>query len=264
MTDDSTPRIADRYSRDAEAFGRHWAPYLRSLSLRLLAELPLADACLVLDLGTGTGGLLQELRAAALRAALVGCDLAEGMLDVAQRLGVARLAAMDLHHVGLRDGVADVALMTFVLHRLSDPAVALAEAYRLLRPGGTFGSVTWGAGQRSQADALWLQVMDRHGVPSDPPTLSNHDLVDTPEKVQRIAESVGLTMVEAWVERRKEQRTVDGWIDFASGSGLGRRLGSLPAALRLECLDEARVALASLPTSELVTRSECVYLVARR
>ena len=42
----------------------------------------------------------------------------------------------DLYHLALPDGVADAVVMHQVLHYLSDPAAAIAEAERVLAPGG--------------------------------------------------------------------------------------------------------------------------------
>jgi demethylmenaquinone methyltransferase/2-methoxy-6-polyprenyl-1,4-benzoquinol methylase/ArsR family transcriptional regulator len=94
----------------------------------------------VLDLGTGTGRMLQLLAPAAERA--VGVDLSPAMLAVA-RAGVDRAG---LRNVQLRQGdiyalpverdTYDLVLVHQVLHYLDDPARALREAARALRPGG--------------------------------------------------------------------------------------------------------------------------------
>lgn len=94
----------------------------------------------VLDLGTGTGRMLQLLAPHADRA--VGVDLSPAMLAVA-RAGVERAG---LRNVQLRQGDIyalpverdsyDLVLVHQVLHYLDDPARALREAARALRPGG--------------------------------------------------------------------------------------------------------------------------------
>ena len=79
MTDERTQRTAQHYSARARGFDEHWAPLLRAMSRRVLPALPLRTARAVLDVGTGTGGMLPPLRAAAPSAALFGVDVAEGM-----------------------------------------------------------------------------------------------------------------------------------------------------------------------------------------
>jgi ubiquinone/menaquinone biosynthesis C-methylase UbiE/DNA-binding transcriptional ArsR family regulator len=94
----------------------------------------------LLDLGTGTGRMLELLAPHAARA--VGVDQSAAMLALAR----ARIDQAGLRHVSLRQGdiyappvernAYDLVVVHQVLHFLDDPARALAEATRALAPGG--------------------------------------------------------------------------------------------------------------------------------
>jgi len=94
----------------------------------------------LLDLGTGTGRMLELLGRRADRA--VGVDMSPAMLAVAR----ARVDQSGLRNVQLRQGdiyappverdAYDLVVIHQVLHFLDDPARALAEAARALRPSG--------------------------------------------------------------------------------------------------------------------------------
>ena len=94
----------------------------------------------VVDLGTGSGRMLTLLGKKARMS--VGLDLSHNMLNIA-RSNVARAG---LDRVELRHGdifstrlpaeSADLVLVHQVLHYLADPAAAVAEAARLVMPGG--------------------------------------------------------------------------------------------------------------------------------
>jgi ArsR family transcriptional regulator len=94
----------------------------------------------LLDLGTGTGRLL-ELFAPLYRRA-IGIDASNDMLAVARanldRAGVghAQVRLGDIHHLPFAKNSFDVVTVHQVLHYLNDPERALAEAARVLRPGG--------------------------------------------------------------------------------------------------------------------------------
>lgn len=94
----------------------------------------------VLDVGTGTGRMLQLLADRAERA--VGLDTSHSMLSVA-RANLERSAANnwelrqgDVHSPPLERGSFDLVIIHQVLHYLEDPARAVAEAGRLVASGG--------------------------------------------------------------------------------------------------------------------------------
>jgi ubiquinone/menaquinone biosynthesis C-methylase UbiE/DNA-binding transcriptional ArsR family regulator len=94
----------------------------------------------VLDLGTGTGRMLEVLAPLASRA--VGVDQSPQMLSIAR----VRLEKAALRNASLRQGdiyalpverdFYDLAIIHQVLHYLDDPARAIREAARMLRPSG--------------------------------------------------------------------------------------------------------------------------------
>ena len=94
----------------------------------------------VVDLGTGSGRMLTLLGRRSKMA--IGLDLSQQMLNIAR----ANVAQAGLEKVELRHGdifatrlppeSADLVVVHQVLHYLSDPAAAVAEAARLVAPGG--------------------------------------------------------------------------------------------------------------------------------
>jgi ubiquinone/menaquinone biosynthesis C-methylase UbiE/DNA-binding transcriptional ArsR family regulator len=106
----------------------------------VLAELGGRRVDLLVDLGTGTGRMLEVLAPAYKRG--VGVDSSREMLAVARsRLAAAGVtqAQVRLGDIGALDpaiGPADVIVIHQVLHYFDDPGRMLAQARRLLKPGG--------------------------------------------------------------------------------------------------------------------------------
>ena len=94
----------------------------------------------LLDIGTGTGRILELLAGRARRA--VGIDASAAMLSVARAnldaAGITntRLAQDDIYALSQPRNGFDLVVIHQVLHFLDDPARAVEEAARTLRPGG--------------------------------------------------------------------------------------------------------------------------------
>lgn len=113
--------------------GRSWEA-IGHLALRLTPAIDIAD------LGAGEGLVSQLL---ARRARRVWCidnspRMVEVGTDLAQRNGLENLTYKlgDIERVPLPDSSVDLAILSQALHHAQRPEVAVAEAYRILRPGG--------------------------------------------------------------------------------------------------------------------------------
>jgi ArsR family transcriptional regulator len=141
--------LAERARIATESFQKRGAEWdeMRALDLpaadveqALLALLPQRMGRL-LDIGTGTGQNL-ELLASRISAG-TGVDASRAMLALARarlsRPGLTHCTVRlgDMYRLPMADGTFDHVVLQMVLHYAEDPAAALAEATRVLRPGGT-------------------------------------------------------------------------------------------------------------------------------
>lgn len=135
---------------DAEAYFDQIAPSWDRIRSHHVRESAVEEAILaaagdgpfdrMVDLGTGSGRMLTLLGRKARTA--IGLDLSQNMLNIAR----ANVAKAGLDKVELRHGdifatrlpaqSADLVLVHQVLHYLADPVAAVAEAARLVSPGG--------------------------------------------------------------------------------------------------------------------------------
>jgi SAM-dependent methyltransferase len=134
MPGTSFDRVADIYdaTRGGERRGDHFAGDLA----------PWITGPRVVELGIGTGVIANGLRQRDID--VVGFDLSEPMMRRAvDRVGPC-VAAADVDQLPLADGSVDTAFFVWVLQLVHDPAVTLAEAARVVRPGGRVIAITSG------------------------------------------------------------------------------------------------------------------------
>ena len=190
-------RMRAAFSRRAPDY-EGGAALQREVAHRLAAVLREADpeaappGARVLDVGCGTGAMLLALGAggggapglaaaagaAAGRGAAeegpgagaaiaAGVDLAHGMLRVAARaLPAARLAGGDAEALPFRDAAFDLVASASAFQWLPDLAPALAEARRVLRPGGTLALALFCGETLRELRAAWRDALPAGATPS--------------------------------------------------------------------------------------------------
>jgi arsenite methyltransferase len=137
-----------------------------------LEALDLSDGERVLDIGSGPGLLAAEMaQSVGPGGAVHGIDVSDSMLAIARRLELADSAAPmefaegDACALPFEDGTFDVVVSTQVYEYVADIETALAEAHRVLRPGGRllildthWDSLVWHSADRERmqrVQAAW-------------------------------------------------------------------------------------------------------------
>jgi ubiquinone/menaquinone biosynthesis C-methylase UbiE len=116
----------------------------------------------LLEIGFGSGLNLEFLppavtSVAAVEPSSVAMKLAAPRIAASGK--AVRLAGLDGQRLDVPDASADTALSTWTLCTIPDPAAALAEVRRALRPGGTFHFVEHGESDDPKT-AVWQQRLD--------------------------------------------------------------------------------------------------------
>lgn len=179
--DSRVKTIEARYDASALAYRTWWEPVLRSTGLDLLDRLERASgapAGRVLDVGTGAGLLAIEAVRRWPAVSLTGLDGSTEMLGVARATARAGLSAAARARINWQRGDAqrlpfetrsfDLVISSFAYQLVPRLTPALADAFRVLRPGGRLAFVTWRiADDRFAPDEAFEDALDTLEPPDE-------------------------------------------------------------------------------------------------
>jgi SAM-dependent methyltransferase len=124
------------------------------LAEHLLDAVEASEGVSLLDVATGPGYVAD--RAVARGAQVVGLDLSEAMLEFARaHVPGAEFVHGDATSLPFQDSSFDAVTAAFVLLHLGRPELAVAEAVRVLSPGGRVAFTVWDEPTRGR----WLGVL---------------------------------------------------------------------------------------------------------
>ena len=101
-----------------------------------LASVVPADASLIVDAGCGVGAATRRLAARFPEATMLAVNISHAQLCHARRRGVAHPLVMDAARLAIASGKADAVIALESAQHFETRAEFLAEAHRVLRPGG--------------------------------------------------------------------------------------------------------------------------------
>jgi ubiquinone/menaquinone biosynthesis C-methylase UbiE len=137
--------VRAEYARLAPRYDRRWSFYVNATVRETIDRLDLNSHERILDLGCGTGTLIEHLLHLAPEIEIVGLDPSAEMLSVARQ----KLPDSVELRVGSADSIPfpnesfDRVISTSAFHYFRSPAQALRETKRVLKPNGRLVITDW-------------------------------------------------------------------------------------------------------------------------
>ena len=206
----------ERFSVAAPRYDEH-AHIQRSLAMELAQRVCVRPGDVVADVGTGTGSLLNALKAKEPGAVYVGIDAAEGMLAVAQGLRV----CADQSRLPFKPESFDLVVSSSCYHWSPDLTAAFSGATRVLKFNGRFEAVLFG---KETMDELFISLGAVSPVLAE--RLGRMPRLPSLDAVRTALSLSGFTTFDVKREIRRERfgsiRDVLYWLRETGTNGLGK------------------------------------------
>jgi len=153
------------WEQSSEGYCQGFGPLTAQTVETMLESLKVSKGCRLLDVATGPGYLAAG--AQTLGAVTTGIDFSEAMLTLARRTAPGtRFILGDAERLPFPDTCFDAVGMNFGILHLGRPQQAIAEAARVLVPGGWFAFSVWDPPERALGFEVALGAIQRFGSPA--------------------------------------------------------------------------------------------------
>jgi ubiquinone/menaquinone biosynthesis C-methylase UbiE len=197
-------------------FGQHTVD-----RLQLQPGVKVLDVCC----GSGASAIPAAVRVGD-TGSVLGADLADSLLDLArqksQQQGLANIEfrCSDFTNMGLPSESFDAIICVFGIFFVPDMAAAVAELWRMLRPGGKLAITSWGARVFEPANQTFWNA-----IQSERPELYKQFTpwyrIGDPDSLQALLESGGAKNVEVFAETDSHKlATPEDWWTMVMGGGI--------------------------------------------
>lgn len=234
-----------------------------------------------LDVGCGTGALASAALARAHPASVVGIDPATGYVRQAESLvddPRASFVVADAMELPFGDRTYDIVVSGLVLNFVSDPARAITEQSRVVRPGGCVGAYVWDYRDGLEfLSAFWdaAIAVEPH---ADEAARRSAFPISAPDRLEMLFVGAGLQQVRVRpIEIETTFASFDElWADFLGAARLGQDgepvwkgpsydlLKSVDDAVREAIKAEYRARLTIAPSGHILSTARAWAVSGRR
>ncbi|MCG5443399.1 methyltransferase domain-containing protein [Micromonospora sp. NIE79] len=204
-----------------EAYVGRWS---RLVAVEFLRGLAVPPGRHWLDVGCGTGALTSTILTHDDPVGITGVDPSEGFVAVARTRVTDPRAAFqvgDARALPLSDRVADVVVSGLTLNFVPEPARAVAEFARVVRPAGAVAAYVWDYAEGMAMMRHFWAAAAQLDTASSKLDEGNRTTVCQPDALRALWEGAGLRDVSVWPVDVPTTFTdfADYWTPFLGGQG---------------------------------------------
>lgn len=228
----------------------------------------------VLDLGTGPGEpAITIAQRIAPKGEVVGVDLSEKMVELAQRSALAQgvrnvsFRSMDCAALQLPQDSFDAAISSFGFQIFTDPEKAARETHRVVKPGGRVAVSVWSTAEHVPFLYAIIGPMLEHAEPDETGYIPTPYETGGPGEMMTFLQQAGFrTATEETSRHELRFADADHYLKaLLEGTPIGHSLREEPTDVQAEVLEQTRHNLRAWTTPEgIVIPGECLLVVANK
>lgn len=260
-----------------DACAEKYLPFLRQLApfhSFMLDRLNPQPGEQVLDVATGPGEPAMSIAAkVAPEGHVTGVDLSPSMVKVAKKNAAKRMLknidflTMDAEKLRLPSEHYDTATSCFGFQIITNPDAAIAELFRILKPGGRAALTVWSKGDKTPALNVIIGPMLEHAEPDE------NGYLPTPYELGGQGELAGKLEKQGFTDTEETRTTnfysaksPDEYLDMMlNGTPLGHSLSEESPRIQKKILEKAHKNLKPYKGANgLRIPAECVLIIASK
>jgi SAM-dependent methyltransferase len=223
LSDEQLKEFADferrGWDKAADPYHHHWGVLTQQSCEALLDAAQVTAGRRVLDVATGAGYVAAAAHARG--AKVIGLDFSAVQVELAKRTYPAvDFREGDAENLPFDDGSFDAVVMGLCLLHLPHAERGVAEAFRVLRPGGRFAATVWAKPEHNPGFRIVLGAIERHGAKVDLPPGPPYFRFADSDEFARVATGAGFVEPQTQlVPQYWHHRSADDLFDaFAKGA----------------------------------------------
>jgi ubiquinone/menaquinone biosynthesis C-methylase UbiE len=243
-------KISGVFNRAVENYDLIGPKFFSHFGKRLVEEANISKGAQVLDVATGRGAVLfPSIKAVGPEGQVTGIDLSKVMVretakEISRRkLENAHVRQMDAEYLQFEAASFDYVLSGLGLLFFPQPERALAEMFRVLRPGGRIALSTWD--RSGDEDWEWFEDLAAAQLPPEVEQTTNAvttpDL-DMPEGLERMMKTLGFSNIHIFRESaEKVYKDDQEWWAALWATSMREMLEDVEQATGVEGLERFRI-----------------------
>jgi ubiquinone/menaquinone biosynthesis C-methylase UbiE len=178
------------WDKTSDSYHHHFGVLTQQSSDALLDAACVQAESKVLDVATGPGYVAASAQRRGAHA--IGIDVSAAQVDLARKNypGI-EFRQGDAEHLAFEAGLFDAVVMGLCLLHLPNAERGIAEAFRVLRPGGRFAATVWAKAEHNPAFRIILGAIERHATKVDLPSGPSFFRFADAEEAERVLLAAG-------------------------------------------------------------------------